>query len=128
MIAVKVADENTGDARRRQIRKDELPLRSFARIEEKSFVIPAQEIRSMIAKTGLLLARTSKNRKISHTHSLFSAFQAKNGSFPRRIPKRAPAMWAEFAMFGENSIAVKIARKKDTSCNANMAKTKKIKK
>ena len=56
MIAVKMADEDARHAGRRYVGKDELPLSTFARIKEESFIIPPKEISAMIAEAGRLLA------------------------------------------------------------------------
>lgn len=59
MVAVKVANEYPRHNRRSYIGKDELPLSPFAWIEEKTFVIPTDEISAVIAETGGLLAGAS---------------------------------------------------------------------
>ena len=69
MVSMEMADEDAGDAGRWEVGKDELSLRPFARIEEQSLSVPAQEISALIAKARLLLARTAEDRQVSHAHS-----------------------------------------------------------
>lgn len=59
MVAMKMGNENTGHYCRRHIRKDELPLSSFSWVEQKTLIIPNDEISTVIPLSGRLLAGTA---------------------------------------------------------------------
>lgn len=56
MVAMKVGDKYARNTRRGNIGKDELPLRSLTGIEKQPFVVPADEIGSLVSKSRGLLA------------------------------------------------------------------------
>ena len=59
MVAVEMADENASDDRRRYFSENELSLGPLSRVEEKPFIIPAEQISAVIAEAGRLLTRTT---------------------------------------------------------------------
>ena len=59
MVTVEVADEDSVDAWRSDVCKDELALGSFTGVEEKAFSIPAEEVGAVIAGAGWLLRRAA---------------------------------------------------------------------
>ena len=68
MVAVKMCDENFCNACRGNIGESHLPLRSFARIEQKSFFVPPQKIAVVIPLAGRHLAGGSEGNESSGGH------------------------------------------------------------
>lgn len=84
---MKMANQNTGNACRRCIGKDELPLRPLTWIKKKPFSAHPHKIGSMIAKPRWLLARGTKDDELL---SAQSTLQEKKELLPKMAPISRP--------------------------------------
>jgi hypothetical protein len=65
MVAVKMGDKDFADLRGGKFGKNHLPLRAFAGVKEKAFIVPAQKIPVVIAFAGWNLAGSAESIKSS---------------------------------------------------------------
>ena len=68
MIAVEMGDEDARHSRRSDVSKDKLPLSPFSGVKEEPFVIPSNQVGTMIAKAGGLLTGAAEDDEVSHGH------------------------------------------------------------
>ena len=86
VVAVKVRDEDPVDRARREVGVRHLPLRAFARVEEKALVVPADEVPVVVAVARRNLAASPERDQLSRAHAEVSIVRA-----PRRPSRRAAA-------------------------------------
>ena len=65
---MKMGDKDAADGGWSDIGEDKLALRAFAGVEEEAFIIPAEDVASVVSQSGGLLAGTAEDGEVSDSH------------------------------------------------------------